>query len=68
MAAFRSIIRQRPKSERYELFEVKYVSVIRQLVDMEHILKTSEDDIQDAIEHSFVYCDMYGVDPTKIIC
>lgn len=69
MAALTSVIRQWPKSEIHEHMEVKYVSTITQLVDMERILETSEDDdIKDAIERSFVHCDTYGVDPTNIVC
>lgn len=62
MAAFLSDIRQWPKSERNERMDVQGVSIITQLVDMEHILETNEDNIERAIEQSFVYCDMYGVD------
>jgi hypothetical protein len=66
MAAFMKVIRQWPKSERMEHMKVKHVSVITQLVDMEHILERSKDDIEDAIERSFVHCDTYVVDPAKI--
>lgn len=66
MDAFMKDIRQWPKLERMELMEVKHVSVITQLVNMEHILERSKDDIEDAIERSFVHCDTYVVDPAKI--
>lgn len=63
--AFRRLIRQWPKSERRGLVKLKYVSTITQLVDMEHMQENSEDNIEDAIEQSFVYCDTYGVDANQ---
>ncbi|CAN9273508.1 unnamed protein product [Alternaria sp. RS040] len=57
MAAFTEVIQQWPKSERSGLVKIKHVTVITQLVDMEHMLERSKDDIEDAIERSFVYCD-----------
>jgi hypothetical protein len=68
LAALKSVIRQYPKSERNEHIKVKYVSVISQLVDMEHMLETNEDGIENATERSFVNCDTYVVYPRNIIC
>ena len=68
-ADWMSIIRQCPRSERSEQLPVQYAFVTPQLVDMEHILetKTNEDDIEDAIERTFVYYDLYVAHPMIIV-
>ncbi|KAF1970805.1 hypothetical protein BU23DRAFT_368284, partial [Bimuria novae-zelandiae CBS 107.79] len=59
MADLRSVIRQWPKSKRNDHIEVKAVSIITELVDMEHMLETNEDNIEGAIESYADILDSY---------